>query len=772
MGKILRVLNIEDSERDTALLRLHLMKAGYELTIVRVETPDEMKAALEAEEWDVILADYSMPRFSALSALSLLKESKFDIPFIIISGSIGEEMAVEAMLAGTNDYLMKDNLTRLVPAIERELHEAENRRARRQAEKALRESEANYRLLFENNPLPMWVYEVESLTFLAVNEAAVLHYGYSREEFLSMTIKDIRPKEDVSIFLEHLSKTFGKINKSSVWKHLKKDGNVIDVEITSHTLPFAGKKARLVLANDVTDRVHAEKGLRQAEKKYRSIFENAVEGIFQSTPEGQFVAVNPAMVKMLGYDSQEDLIANRTNIATQHFVDYVCQDELKEILSKNDIVVGFECEVYRKDASKIWTRENIRAVRDENGSLLYYEGSLEDITEHKMLESQLRQSQKLEAIGRLAGGIAHDFNNLLTAITGYSALSLRTLRKEDPLYHNIEEVKKAGDRAAALTRQLLAFSRKQILQPKVINLNTIVEDIDKLLRRLIGEDIELRSMLDSELRATKADPGQIEQVIMNLALNARDAMPEGGKLTIDTANIYLGAEYASHHIGIKPGNYVMLAVSDTGCGMDEETKSHIFEPFFTTKEIGKGTGLGLSTVYGIVKQSEGSIWIYSELGQGTTFKIYLPRVEEEIEQLQKTTLLKEVTRGTETVLLVEDDEGVRNLARMVLEMNGYKVLEAESGNAAILICDNYKEIIHLLLTDVIMPGMSGLELTKQLKIARPEMRVLYMSGYTSNAIVHHGILDDKTNYIQKPFFPDALARKIREVLESPLQEEN
>lgn len=772
MGKILRVLNVEDSERDTALLRLHLTKAGYELTIARVETPDEMKAALEAGEWDVILADYSMPRFGALAALSLLKKSGFDIPFIIISGSIGEEMAVEAMLAGTNDYLMKDNLTRLVPAIERELHEAENRSARRQAEKALRESEANYRLLFESNPLPMWVYEIESLTFLAVNNAAIIHYGYSREEFLSMTIEDIRPKEDIAALRERIAQQVDE-NKyeATIWRHLKKDGSIIDVEITSHTLKFAGKDARIVLANDVTDRISAEEALKRAEKKYRSIFENAVEGIFQSTPEGQFVAVNPAMVKMLGYDSQEDLIANRTNIATQHYVDYVRRDELKEMLSKNDIAVGFECEVYRKDKSKIWTRENIRAVRDENGSLLYYEGSLEDITEHKMLESQLRQSQKLEAIGRLAGGIAHDFNNLLTAITGYSALSLRTLRKEDPLYHNIEEVKKAGDRAAALTRQLLAFSRKQILQPKVINLNTIVEDIDKLLHRLIGEDIELRSALDSDLGATKADPGQIEQVIMNLALNARDAMPEGGKLTIETANIYLGEEYASHHIGIKPGNYVMLAVSDTGCGMDEEVKSHIFEPFFTTKDIGKGTGLGLSTVYGIVKQSEGSIWLYSELGQGTTFKIYLPRVEEEIDRLQKATPLKEITRGTETVLLVEDDEGVRNLARMVLEMNGYKVLEAESGNAAILICEKYKETIHLMLTDVIMPGMSGLELTKQLKITRPEIRVLYMSGYTSNAIVHHGILDDKTNYIQKPFFPDALARKIREVLESPLLED-
>ena len=766
MKKNLRVLNIEDSERDAVLLHRHIAKAGYDVTFTRVETADEMQNALETEEWDVILADYSLPQFSAIAALDILKKKMLDIPFITISGTVGEEFAVKVMLAGANDYLMKGNLTRLVPAIERELQEAENRRARRLAEIALRESEENYRLLFERNPLPMWVYDVETLAFLAVNETAITHFGYSREEFLSMSIKDIRPKEDIPKLLEFLSNSdFETIHRTSGKKYIRKDGSFVNVEVTSHALMFAGRKTRIVLVNDITNRIQAEEALKQTEKKYRSIFENAVEGIYQSTTDGRFRIVNPAMVKMLGFESAEDLMTHRTDIALQHYVDLSSRAELQHLLARDGVVVGFECEVYRKDGSKIWTRENARAIRSENGTILYYEGSIEDISEQKLLETQLLLSQKLEGIGRLAGGIAHDFNNLLTAILGYSILSLGKLREEDPLYYNITEVKKAADRAAALTRQLLAFSRKQILQSKVINLNEIVSDMNKMLSRLIGENIKLRSTLSPDLGSVKTDPGQIEQVIMNLVINASDAMPDSGNLTIETSNVYLDKEYASQHIAVKPGHYVMLAISDTGIGMDEKTQARIFEPFFTTKEMGKGTGLGLSTVYGIIKQSGGNIWVYSEIGQGTTFKIYLPRVDEEAEQLKQAISKQEMPKGTETVLLAEDDESVRHLAKMVLETNGYKVLEAANGGAALLLCEKCKETIHLLLTDVVMPEMSGTELAEHLEVKHPEMRVLYMSGYTDNAIVHRGILKEGMTYIQKPFSPDDLAKKVREVLD-------
>ncbi len=895
MSKILRVLNVEDSEQDASLLRIHLTKAGYALTFVRVETAADMKSALDTSEWDIVLTDYSMPQFNAIGALAILKESGLDIPFIIISGSIGEAFAVEVMLAGANDYMMKDNLMRLVPAIERELQDAENRRARRLAEKELRESEESYRFMFENNPLPMWIFDIESLAFLAVNEAAIKHYGYSREEFLTMTIKEIRPPEDVPAFIKYLYAVSGEVRKGNIVKHLKKDGSLIDVEVTSHmSLVFAGGKARIVLVHDVTermraekvlvewknryeaainasgqilydwdpvtnevtfggnfqdvlgyteeemegglahwieliheedveafnheirrvietheplylkyrvkrkddsyifvedrgyffvnaqgmlasmvgfivditDRVKAEEALKQAEKRYRSIFENAVEGIFQSTPGGRFTVINPAMVKMFGFESEDDLMTNRTDIATQHYVDPTRRAELQHLLARDGIVVGFECEVYRKDRTKIWTRENTRAIRDKNGTILYYEGSIEDISEKKLLESQLFLSQKLEGIGRLAGGIAHDFNNLLTAIIGYSVISLGKLHEADPLYYNITEIRKAADRAASLTRQLLAFSRKQILQLRILNLNDIVLDIDKMLHRLMGADIELHSALSTELGNVKADPGQIEQVIMNLAINAGDAMPNGGKLTIETANVYLDKEYANQHIAVIPGHYVLLAVSDTGTGMDAETQSNIFEPFFTTKELGKGTGLGLSTVYGIVKQSGGNIWVYSEVGEGTTFKIYLPRVDEEAEQLRQVISKQEMPKGTETVLIAEDDESVRKLARVVLETSGYKVLEANNGGVALSICEQYKETIHLLLTDVVMPEMSGTELVKRLTKTHPKIRVLYMSGYTDNAIVHRGILKEGMTYIQKPFAPGDLAKKVREILDA------
>jgi len=382
-------------------------------------------------------------------------------------------------------------------------------------------------------------------------------------------------------------------------------------------------------------------------------------------------------------------------------------------------------------------------------------------------EEQFLQSQKLEAVGRLAGGVAHDFNNLLTAIGGYSELSLRRLSSDDPLTGYLKEIKRASERAASLTRQLLAFSRKQIMQPKVLDLNSVITDLQGMLSRIIGEDIKQILTLSSNLGSVKADPGQLEQVIMNLAVNAKDAMPLGGKLIIETANRYLDEAYSEQHIAVAPGPFVMLAISDTGIGMDEATQKQIFEPFFTTKPVGKGTGLGLSMVYGIVKQSAGSIWVYSEVGKGTTFKLYFPMVDESSEKYEPTHASAEIPRGTETILLVEDAESVRNLARDTLNIGGYEVLDADSGAAAMLICEQHREPIHLLLTDVVMPEMSGPELAECLLVQHPEMRVLYMSGYMQDAIVHHGLLDEGINFIEKPFSPEALSLKVLEVLRQP-----
>jgi signal transduction histidine kinase/ActR/RegA family two-component response regulator len=381
-------------------------------------------------------------------------------------------------------------------------------------------------------------------------------------------------------------------------------------------------------------------------------------------------------------------------------------------------------------------------------------------------EEQLRQAQKMEAIGRLAGSVAHDFNNLLSVILSYSALLLKDLKAVDPIRNDIESIRKAGERAADLTRQLLAFSRQQVLAPRLVRLNDVVRDAEKMLGRLLGEDIELVTHYAPQLPMVRVDPGQIDQVILNLAINARDAMPEGGKLSIETKEVLLDASYTTEHFGVVPGPHVMLAISDTGIGMDKATQARIFEPFFTTKELGKGTGLGLSTVFGIVKQSGGNIWVYSEPGGGTTFKVYFPVGEgtetEPVERVEPTTL-----DGTETVLLVEDQDDVRLVAQEILRRRGYHVILARNAGEALLTCERHPRTIHLLLTDVVMPQMSGRELAERLSAVRPEMRVLYMSGYTENAIVHHGILDSGIHYLQKPLVPDILARRVREVLDAP-----
>ncbi|MEW6209192.1 MAG: PAS domain S-box protein [Acidobacteriota bacterium] len=512
------------------------------------------------------------------------------------------------------------------------------------------------------------------------------------------------------------------------------------------------------------ERKAAEEALRQAEERYRSIVENASYGISLSTPAGRFLAVNPAMVAMLGYDSVEELM--KVNIATDIYADPEDRKRLIERYVPEGKIEDVEVEWKRKDGSQIRVNLRGRLIRDEEGQPEAFEILVEDVTERRHLEEQLRQSQRMESIGMLAGGVAHDFNNLLTAIIGYSEILLANVSRDDPRRMSVEEINRAGKRAADLTRQLLAFSRKQILQPRVINLNSVITDLEKMLSRLIGEDVEMMTRLDPDLGLVKADPGQIEQVIMNLVVNARDAMPEGGMLMIETANAEIDEAYARRHVGVAPGQYALVAISDTGMGMNEETQSRIFEPFFTTKEQGRGTGLGLSTVYGIVKQSGGNIWVYSEEGRGTTFKVYLPRANEEETAEQAEARSAEAPRGSETILIVEDEELVRRLTIDALEDIGYTVLEAKDGPEALRICEQHTEPIHLLLTDIVMPQMSGRDLARRVAGLRPEIKTLYMSGYTGTVIVNQNLLDAEKVFIQKPFTPRSLAQKVREALDS------
>src|SRR5579871_775645 len=502
------------------------------------------------------------------------------------------------------------------------------------AKHVLKDRDKKFRLLFEDNPQPMWVFDLETQEFLEVNAAAAALYGYTRDEFRCMRLSDLQGEEDARRMTAEIGADARPA--TGVWRQRTKSGRFLDMEMAIHEIEYGGRKAGLAVLMDVT-------GRRQ----------------------------------------QED---------------------------------------------------------------------------------QLRQSQKMEAVGMLAGGVAHDFNNLLTIITGYSQLMLNNLGPNDPNRHSAEQIMKAGERAAALTKQLLAFSRRQVLQPKVLDLNRVVKNSSSMLQRLIGEDIDLRLELDSDLGRVSADPGQLEQVLMDLVVNARDAMPKGGTLTIETRNRELDDEYVATHLNVKPGAYVQLGVSDTGHGMDEATRARLFEPFFTTKTVGKGTGLGLSTVFGIIRQSGGSVEVYSEPGSGTSVKVYLPRMDQPA-SVEAEVARRQLARGTETILLVEDDEMVRNLVRETLEREGYKLIDAADPADAARIAETYRGPIDLLITDVVMPKINGRDLAERITKRRRELKVLYMSGYTDHAIVNSGLLQKEVAFLQKPFTPAALTEKVREVLE-------
>ncbi len=504
---------------------------------------------------------------------------------------------------------------------------------------------------------------------------------------------------------------------------------------------------------------------RAAEEKYRRIFEDATFGLFQTTPDGSVLAANPALTRLLGYDTPEAFTSRATNLALVHYADPDKRAELEHLLERHGQVSGFELQLRRTDGSLLWARLSARAVRDARGVVHHHEGILEDITEAKRLERQFLQAQKMESIGRLAGGVAHDFNNLLTVILANIELANKQLHHQDPLREDLADMRHAAERAAALTRQLLAFARRHVVEPRVIDVNALAIRLDSMLRRLIGEDISLVTRQAPDLGAVRVDPGQLEQVIVNLVVNARDAMPGGGKLTIETANMTLDAAYAQAHLGASAGEYVMIAVSDTGHGFSDEVRQHLFEPFFTTKGEGKGTGLGLATCYGIVKQCGGTIWAYSEVGVGSTFKVYLPRIAERPDQSPSpdTSALR---GGHETILLVEDEPMVRDVTARTLMASGYRVLQAANGVDALRVVESEPGAIDLVVTDVVMPRMGGPQLLEQLHRARPGLRVLFTSGYTDTAVVHHGVLGTEAAFLQKPFVPDTLARKVREVLDA------
>ncbi|MGB7437244.1 MAG: PAS domain S-box protein [Candidatus Acidiferrum sp.] len=594
--------------------------------------------------------------------------------------------------------------------------------------------------------------------------------GYTAEELQKSTaFEQIHPDDRERVRAASLEARRTGVGKPLEYRMRHKDGSWRVLESTASVISSGtGVSDELVIVNrDITDRKLAVEALRISEASFRSVVEDAPYGIYQADQEGRFLRVNSALHRMLRYESAEELLG--VNLEKEIFRHLEQFRRMQETLKSHDEFRDLEIEWKKKDGTPITVRCSGRRVKQEHGGSGFHEVFAEDVTDKRILEAQLRMAGKMEAIGRLSGGIAHDFNNLLGVMIGYSQLLKRKLKSQPDLSECAEEIEKAGQRAASLTKQLLAFSRQQILTPTVLDLNTQVKDMEKMLQRLLGEDIVVRIGLESALGTVKADRGQIEQVIMNLAVNARDAMPSGGTLYVETANRELDELYTREHPGSRPGRYVVLAVRDSGMGMDRETIAHIFEPFFTTKELGKGTGLGLATVYGIVKQSGGYVAVESSPGEGASFQIFLPRVDEPVTLPRERPPVAVGTKASETILLAEDAEPLRKLTKSLLEGHGFEVLAARDGEEALHLAGRHAGRIDLLLTDVVMPGINGRVLAERLLGSRPETKILYMSGYTDSFIAGHGVLDQKTNLLHKPFTEEILLQGVRGVLDSPAE---
>jgi len=641
--------------------------------------------------------------------------------------------------------------------------------AHRQAEEKLRESEERFRSLFEASNVIMLIIDPDSGQIVDANLAASRYYGYTRGQLGSMNIGEINslPPEQVA---EERQRAKREERNYFIFPHRLANGTIRNVEVHSQPCILNGKVLLYSIIFDITERKQAEERLQESEETYRSILEASPDGIAISDLDGRILMLPPRTMALLGYSKQDELLGRKV-------LEFIVPEDQERAASNISLMFrglfkgSAEYRLLSAEGTEFQTEINAEYIRGSDGQPTKMVFVIRDITERKRaekekakLQEQLAQAQKIESVGRLAGGVAHDFNNLLTVINGYSELMLMANLPEQ-LRNPIIQIKYAGDRAQQLTSQLLAFSRKQVIQPKIINLNTLIADHMKMLGRLLGEDIEISTQLPKDLANIKADPGQIEQIIMNLVINSRDAMPFGGRILIETDNVEFDENYVRRHVDSRPGKYVMLAISDNGTGMDEATKEKIFEPFFTTKGRDKGTGLGLATVFGVVKQNEGFIYVYSELNKGTSFKIYLPALEPTEAAETEQTAAQQQLEGTETILLVEDNPEVLELTQMTLSGYGYQVITARNGEEGLQVFREYQGTIDLLLTDVIMPVMGGKELADKLKAEYPYLKVIYFSGYTDESIVHHGVLETGAEFIQKPYSNKELAKKIRDVLD-------
>lgn len=934
MNERLRILHLEDDADYCDLVRSLLKAESIAAELVWTTNKKEFENALAGEPFDAILADYLLPDYNGLKALQLAREKCPNTPFLLVSGTIGEQAAIESLRNGATDYVLKEWTERLVAAVQRAVKEAREKAERRRVESELRQSGEQYRLIFDGNPMPMWIFDCETLAFLEVNEAATDSYGYSRQEFLSMKVGDIRPPEEMPALIEYLHEMLTKGNPSKlgikgIWRHRKKDGSLIDVELRWSLIEFRGRKGVLIMASDVTERrrverrdaalsklgqhlssatsqaeaariirsvadelfrwdafvldfysaeqdrmypflnidtdrngarfevathgggrepsimvkrvisqgaelilrqdpiaiprdtepmgdvsrpsgsllvvpirnstsvigilsiqsyalnaydhrdlsalqtladhcggaierIRAEQALHDSEQRFHNLFEASPDAIFVEDLQGTVLDVNPAGCRLQGLSRQELLGKPLSELVPPELREKTARGFQDFVSGKADQVEGVSRRADGRDVPV-----EIRANRIDYAGQLALLLHVRDISEHKRLEEQFRQAQKMEAIGQLAGGVAHDFNNILTIIHGHASLLLAGGNLPEGSTRSAQQVIQAAERAAGLTRQLLAFGRRQILQPKRLDLNEVVSNMTKMLGRLLGEDIALQLKYSPCPALVQADAGMIEQVLLNLAVNSRDAMPNGGVLSLRIAVFenYASSDPAAWGTGCR--RVVCLSASDNGVGIAPENLERIFEPFFTTKPVGKGTGLGLATVYGIVKQHQGWIEVESQPGKGTTFRVFLPAVDGSLENGVKQPAEETVRGGPETILVVEDEAPVRELVCNILATYGYHILQADSGSHALKVWQEGKEKIDLLLTDMVMPDrVNGRELAEKLWAERPELKVIFTSGYSAEAVGKDFVLQRGLNYLQKPFEPRKLAMTVRDCLDA------
>ena len=764
MSRRLRVLHLEDRAADAAIIRDRLELDGVACDIRLTQGKADFESALAQEPFDLVISDYNLPGYDGIAALKYAQASQPDVPVILVSGTVSEEEAVKCLQFGATDYLIKSRLDRLAPAVRRAIEEAETRLTRRRAEVALTQSEQRKAAILDSVLECIVTMDAEGAV-IEFNTAAERTFGYTKAQAIGQPLAELiipvaaraAHRAGMARYLTSgVGPVLGKVIEVTA---MRADGSELPVELTITAIPSEKAPIFTGVMRDITGRKHADEN----RARLAAIVDSSDDAIVSMGLDGTILTWNAGAERVYGYLAGEIIGRNRAILLAPGGE----VGELQLMMDKaarGEAGKPFEMRRMRKNGSPVDLSVTLSPMTDSGGRVTSVSAIARDITDRRALEAQYHQAQKMEAIGQLAGGVAHDFNNLLTVILGYCELLLDDADTSGKCRTDVAQIQKAGVSAAALTRQLLAFSRKEIISPTLLDLNVVLAGMRALLNRLIREDVEIVIRLRPEPAPVMADRGQLEQIVLNLVVNARDAMPGGGTLTIAVTNVDLAPIYAQNHLGVIAGPYVELAVTDTGTGMTPDVKARLFEPFFTTKDASSGTGLGLATVHGIVTQNRGNIDVDSVLGQGTTFRVYLPRETKVPQVAEVPAPVRRAHAGGETVVVVEDAEGLRSLITILLQRLGYKVLGAANAEQAFRLFDQGVDI-HLLLTDVVMPGGNGPELAKRLVSIRPALKVIYMSGYTDDAIVHHGVLDSGIAFLHKPFTADALGRKIREVLD-------